>query len=67
MMNELDALEAKIARVVTLCHELRGENRLLQQRIAVLEHDKQELQARMNDACLRLESLMTQLPEETVK
>ena len=63
MIDEFNTLDAKIARIVRLCDGLREENRHLQAQLVALERDKQQLQARMNDACLRLESLVTQLPE----
>ena len=63
MVNELNALESKIAQVAGLCHALRNENRELQQRLAAAEAEKQQLVERMNGARERLESLVGQLPE----
>jgi cell division protein ZapB len=63
MVNELNALESKIAQVAGLCRALRNENRDLQQRVAALEAEKQQLLERMNGARERLESLVGQLPE----
>lgn len=63
MTNELNALEGKIAQVVSLCHALRSENFDLQRRIAALEAEKLQLVDRMNGARTRLESLVEQLPE----
>lgn len=64
MVNELNALESKIAQVVGLCRSLRGENGELRQRVAALEAEKRQLVERMNGARERLESLVGQLPEE---
>jgi len=63
MINELNALESKIAQVAGLCHALRNENRDLQQRIAALESEKRQLVERMDGARQRLETLVGQLPE----
>jgi len=63
MVNELNALESKIAQVAGLCRALRNENRDLQQRVAALEAEKKQLLERMNGARERLESLVGQLPE----
>lgn len=63
MINELTALEGKIAQVADLCRTLRSENRDLQQRLAALEAEKRQLVERMNGARERLESLAGQLPE----
>jgi cell division protein ZapB len=63
MVNELNALESKIAQVAGLCRALRNENRDLQQRLTALEAEKRQLVDRMNDARTKLESLVGQLPE----
>ncbi|HEX5803598.1 MAG TPA: hypothetical protein VFY24_11275 [Azospira sp.] len=63
MINELNALENKIAQVAGLCRALRNENHDLQQRLTALEAEKQQLVERMNGARERLESLVGQLPE----
>jgi len=63
MLNELNALESRIAQVVALCHELRADNDLLREQLAVVEADKQSLTVRMGAACARLEQLADQLPE----
>lgn len=63
MVNELNALESKIAQVAGLCRALRNENRDLQQRLHALEAEKTQLEERMEAARMRLESLVGQLPE----
>lgn len=63
MVNELNALESKIAQVAGLCRSLRNENRELQLRLTALESEKRQLAERMSDARERLESLVGQLPE----
>jgi cell division protein ZapB len=63
MVNELNALESKIAQVAGLCRSLRNENRELQLRLTALEAEKRQLVERMSDARERLETLVGQLPE----
>ena len=63
MVNELNALESKIAQVASLCRTLRAENTQLRQQLAVAEVDKKGLTERMDAARARLEQLAGQLPE----
>lgn len=63
MVNELNALESKIAQVVSLCRTLRAENTQLRQQLAAAEDDKANLAERMSAARTRIEQLAAQLPE----
>ena len=63
MVNELNALESKIAQVASLCRTLRAENTLLRQQLASAESDRKGLAERMESARTRLEQLAQQLPE----
>ena len=63
MVNELNALESKIAQVASLCRALRAENAQLRQQLATVEVDKKGLTDRMDAARTRLEQLASQLPE----
>ncbi|WP_313951889.1 hypothetical protein [Accumulibacter sp.] len=63
MLNELNALESRVAEVVALCRSLRTDNDLLREQLAVAETEKQRLAERMGTACVRLEQLALQLPE----
>lgn len=63
MVNELNALESKIAQAVALCRTLRAENGELRQRLITLESDKLRLVGRMDTARARLEQVAQQLPE----
>ena len=63
MVNELTALESKIAQVASLCRALRVENAQLRQQLATLESDRAGLAQRMESARGRLEQLAGQLPE----
>lgn len=63
MVNELNALESKIAQVASLCRSLRAENNQLRQQLASSEAEKKGLEERMDTARNRLEQLAQQLPE----
>lgn len=65
-MNELNALESKIAQVAALCRSLRAENSELRQKLSSAEIDKANFAQRMGDARERLEQLVGQLPEAKV-
>jgi len=67
MINELNALESKIAQVATLCSSLRAENAQLKQQLAMAEKDKIDLSERMDLARGRLEQLVLQLPENKAR
>ena len=66
MINELNALESKIAEVASLCRALRAETAQLKQQLVTLESDRSNLTQRMESARGRLEQLAGQLPEATV-
>lgn len=63
MVNELNALESKIAQVAALCRTLRAENIELRRGLAAANGDKRRLTERIDLARARLESLAQQLPE----
>ena len=63
MINELNALEGKIAAVVSLCRTLRSENAELKQQLQALAIDRDGLVQRMDEARVRIEQLAGQLPE----
>ncbi len=63
MVNELNALESKIAQVASLCRSLRAENNQLRQQLATSEAEKKGLEERMDTARNRIEKLAQQLPE----
>lgn len=64
MNAPLASLEKKVEQIVALCHELRGENHRLQDRVDALESEKQALAERMTTARQRLEGIMDKLPAE---
>jgi cell division protein ZapB len=63
MVNELNALESKIAQVAALCRTLRAENGALQLKLTAAESEKAGLVQRMCEARERLEQIAGQLPE----
>jgi cell division protein ZapB len=67
MVNELNALESKIAQVAALCRSLRAENGELRQKLSSAESDKANFAERMGEARERLEQLAQQLPEAKAK
>jgi cell division protein ZapB len=63
MVNELNALESKIAQVASLCRALRAENAQLKQQLAGVESERKSLVLRMELARGRIEQLAEHLPE----
>jgi uncharacterized membrane protein len=63
MEKELDALAAKVDKVVALVARLQADNQDLRQRLLAAENDNTELRAQMAAARTRLDGLIGQLPE----
>jgi cell division protein ZapB len=63
MVNELNALESKVAQVASLCRALRAENAQLKQQLASVDSERKNLVQRMELARGRIEQLAEQLPE----
>lgn len=64
MHAELDILEAKIRQVADVCQALRQENRALRQQLLAAQQDNQQINARLDAAKTRLQTLLDTLPEE---
>ena len=64
MSVSLDHLEQKVEQIVAVCASLRGENQALRAHVAGLEADKAALAQKIDITRARLETLMTQLPDE---
>ena len=62
MVNELNALESKIAQVASLCRTLRMENAQLRQQLVAAESERKTIAERMESARGRLEQLAEQVP-----
>jgi len=61
---ELKSLEEKINQFVALCKRLRADNHQLRQQLASAQNDNKQLSEKVVDAKTRLETLLTQIPEE---
>jgi cell division protein ZapB len=64
MDAELKSLEEKINQFVALCQKLRADNHELRQQLAATQNENKQLNDKIGDAKTRLESLLTQIPEE---
>jgi len=64
MEAELDSLDDKINQLVQLCHRLRKDNHELRQQLAAATNESKQLSEKIENARLRLESLLTRLPED---
>jgi cell division protein ZapB len=64
MDAELKSLEDKISQFVALCQRLRVDNHQLRQQLASAQNDNKQLADKVGDAKTRLETLLTQIPEE---
>jgi cell division protein ZapB len=64
MDAELRSLEDKVNQVVALCQRLRSDNHDLRQQLASAQNDNKQLAEKIGTATTRLESLLTQIPEE---
>ncbi|MBU0689424.1 MAG: hypothetical protein KJ850_04490 [Gammaproteobacteria bacterium] len=64
MLSELDSLEQKLHQLVQLNHRLREENQQLRQHVASALNEKRKHQDKIDQAALRLEKLLEQLPAE---
>jgi cell division protein ZapB len=64
MDSELKSLEDKISQFVALCLRLRTDNHELRQQLASAQNDNKQLTEKIGDAKTRLESLLTQIPDE---
>ncbi|MCK6412157.1 MAG: hypothetical protein L6Q55_07005 [Azonexus sp.] len=64
MDTEIEALEAKVSKVIALVAQLRAENEALRTQLNTAEADRQRLQQTMTAARQRLEGLIDKLPED---
>ncbi|MGA8864815.1 MAG: hypothetical protein WBM09_09015 [Gallionella sp.] len=63
MENELTALESKLAQLIQVNGQLRGENQQLRQELAHALSNNRQYTDKMNKAKARLEKLLVTLPE----
>jgi len=64
MDAELKSLEGKINQFVALCQRLRTDNHQLRQQLAAIQNENKQLQEKVADAKIRLETLLAHIPEE---
>ena len=64
METELKSLEGKINQFVALCQRLRIDNHQLRQQLAAAQTENKQLVEKIADAKTRLETLLTQIPED---
>ena len=64
METELKSLEHKINQCVELCQRLRVDNQQLRQQLASAVSQNRQLEEKIGGAATRLESLLSQLPED---
>jgi cell division protein ZapB len=64
MDAELRSLEDKVNQVVALCQRLRSDNHDLRQQLAATLNDNKQLSEKIGVASSRLESLLSQIPED---
>ena len=66
MDAQLKSLEGKINQFVALCQRLRSDNHQLRQHLAAAQSENKQLLEKVTDAKTRLETLLSQMPEEEV-
>ena len=66
MDADLKALEEKISQLVELCQSMRKDNLELRQELALAQDAERQLKARMQEAQVRIESIITRLPEDVL-
>jgi cell division protein ZapB len=60
---EFNSLEAKVAQFVGLCERLRAENITLRQQLAAAQNDAKRLNEKIDGARVKVEQLLSRLPE----
>lgn len=63
MIDQLDALEGKLALLLERYKALRDENNRLRQQAVAMENSNKQLSERLNEARGRLESLFNKIPD----
>ena len=64
MEAQLIALEKKIKQLIDLIESAQGKNKDLETRLSSAEATLSKLQSNMQEASLRLEKMIRQLPED---
>ena len=66
MNADLITLEEKLAQLISLCQLLRAENLELRQELTLSQDDNKQLQDNIELASRKLQTLIEQLPEDSV-
>jgi len=66
MDADLKALEEKITQLVQLCQSMHQYNHDLRQMLALAQDAERQLKARMQQAQIRIKSIIDRLPEDVV-
>jgi cell division protein ZapB len=64
MDAELKSLERKLSQFVEMCQRLRADNQQLRQQLESAMSNNKQLSEKIGAASERLETLLSQLPEE---
>jgi cell division protein ZapB len=64
MDAQLRSLEHKISQFVALYQQLRADNHQLRQQLVSVQNENKQLSDKIGDAKTRLETLLTQIPDE---
>jgi len=65
MEAELNTLDERIQQLVRVCERLRSENGDLRQQLAASQNEGKVLRDKMTAARVRLEHVLTRIPEES--
>ncbi len=66
MDADLKALEEKISQLVQLCKSLREDNLEVRRSLTIAQEAERLLKARMQQAQIRIESIINRLPEDVL-
>lgn len=64
MDADFKSLEERVAKLIALCQALREENVQMRQEVTRLHQESQSLKLNMTQASVKLERLLTALPDE---
>jgi len=62
MLDELNLLESKLSKLIEVVEALKKENEELKPNLHLAKEEIQALKTKMNEATLKVENLLAQLP-----
>ncbi|MEP7103060.1 MAG: cell division protein ZapB [Burkholderiales bacterium] len=65
-MSKIEELAERVERLLLRHAELQRTNTLLEQQVAAVTHERDNLRSRLNAARSRIDALLERLPTETV-